>query len=128
MGDVIVSSAFRSEMEACSGFTSATPDALHGRCSCWEAEAKEQRVAEAARRPRHQKKVKLCDLARLKSRKEEVKKKLKEMTKELKIQVQKRRRLLRKAGNLDEEDLAWLQEQAKEKKKNEQEAAQKNSA
>ena len=72
--------------------------------------------------------MKLCDLAGLKSRKEEVKKKLKEMTKELKIQVQKRRRLLRKAGNLDEEDLAWLQEQAKEKKKNEQEAAQKNSA
>ena len=70
----------------------------------------------------------MCDLARLKSRKEEVKKRLKEMTNELKIQVQKRRRLLRKAGNLDEEDLAWLQEQAKEKKKNEQEAAQKNSA
>ena len=93
-----------------------------------QAEAKAQPVAEAARRPRHQKKVKLCDLARLKSRKEEVKKRLKEMTKELKIQVQKRRRLLRKAGNLDEEDLAWLQEQAKEKKKNEQEAAQKNSA
>ena len=93
-----------------------------------QAEAKAQPVAEPARRPRHQKRVKLCDLARLKSRKEEVKNKLKEMTKELKIQVQKRRRLLRKAGNLDEEDLAWLQEQAKEKKKNEQEAAQKNSA
>ena len=54
-----------------------------------QAEAKAQPVAEAARRPRHQKKVKLCDLASLLSRKEEVKKKLKEMTKELKIQVQK---------------------------------------
>ena len=86
-----------------------------------------QPVAEAAPRPRRLKKVKLCDLGRLKSRKEEVKKKLKEMTRDLKIQVQKRRRLVRKAGNLEEDELAWLQEQVREKK-NQQEAAQKSSA
>ena len=74
-------------------------------------------MAEAAPRPRRLKKVKLCDLGRLKSRKEEVKKKLKEMTRDLKIQVQKRRRLVRKAGNLEEDELAWLQEQVREKKR-----------
>ena len=93
-----------------------------------QPEAKGQPVAEAAPRPRRPKKVKLCDLGRLKSRKEEVKKKLKEMTRDLKIQVQKRRRLVRKAGNLEEDELAWLQEQVREKKKNQQEAAQKSSA
>ena len=93
-----------------------------------QPEAKGQPVAEAAPRPRRLKKVKLCDLGRLKSRKEEVKKKLKEMTRDLKIQVQKRRRLVRKAGNLEEDELAWLQEQVREKKKNQQEAAQKSFA
>ena len=93
-----------------------------------QPEAKAQPVAEAAPRPRRLKKVKVCDLGRLKSRKEEVKKKLKEMTRDLKIQVQKRRRLVRKAGNLEEDELAWLQEQVREKKKNQQEATQKSSA
>ena len=35
VGDVIVSSAFRSEMEAFSRFTSATPTPCNGRCCCW---------------------------------------------------------------------------------------------
>ena len=87
MGAMIVSSVFRPEIETISGFTFPNT------------------VAEAAPRPRRLKKVRLCDFGRLNSRKEEVKKKLKEMTRDLKIQVQKRRRLVRKAGDLEDEIL-----------------------
>ena len=73
-----------------------------------EAEAK----AKAASKPKKpRKKVKMQDVGQLKLRKDQLKKQLKELSAEVKLQLQKRRRLLRKAGNLDEEDLRWLQQQ-----------------
>ena len=56
-------------------------------------------------------KVRLQDVAVLKLQKEAFKKQVKEMAKDLRKQLQTRRRILKRAGNLDPEDLTWLQEQ-----------------
>ena len=55
------------------------------------------------------------DIGALKLQKDRLKKQLKEFGADVKLQLQKRRRLLRKAGNLDEEGLRWLQQQCQQR-------------
>ena len=54
--------------------------------------------------------------APLKRHKEHLQKQLKRSIADLRTQLQKRRRILKRAGNLDPEDLAWLQEQLRLKR------------
>ena len=70
----------------------------------------------AAKSTRARKKVVLRDVAQLKRHKEHLQKKLKRSIADLRTQLQKRRRILKRAGNLDPEDLAWLQEQLRLKR------------
>ena len=75
-----------------------------------------QPKAKAAPKLRARRKVELQDIAALKQRKDTLKKELKELHAQCRVQMQKRRRLLKRAGNLDADDLAWLQEQARLKR------------
>ena len=53
----------------------------------------------------------LQDVDLLKAKKHELKQQLKEMTKNVKLQMQKKRRLIRAAHKLQDEDLLWLLKQ-----------------
>ena len=61
-------------------------------------------------------KVILTDVSVLKADRERVKQELKKLTKEVKIQMQKKRRVLKAANQMEDEDLLWLlQEREKAK-------------
>ena len=75
-----------------------------------------QPKAKAEPKQRARRKVELQDVAALKQRKDTVKKELKELHAHCRVQMQKRRRLVKRAGNLDADDLAWLQELAQLKR------------
>ena len=70
----------------------------------------------AAKRSKARKKVVLRDVAQLKRHKEHLQQQLKKSIADLRTQLQKRRRILKRAGNLEPEDLAWLQEQLRLKR------------
>ena len=75
-----------------------------------------QPKAKAAPKQRARRKVELQDVAALKQQKDTLKKELKELYAHCRMQMQKRRRLLKRAGNLDADGHAWLQEQAQLKR------------
>ena len=88
------------------------PESGEAAAEVGEAQAK-PKAAPKPKKPR--KKVKMQDVGELKLKKDQLKKQLKELGAKVKLQLQKRRRLLRKAGNLDEEDLRWLQQQCQQR-------------
>ena len=85
------------------------PEIAEAASAVGEAQAKPKAAPKKAR-----KKVKMQDIGELKLKKDRLKKQLKELGAEVKLQLEKRRRLLRTAGNLDEEDLRWLQQQCQQ--------------
>lgn len=76
--------------------------------------------------PKARKHIVLQDLDMLKARKAEVKKQLQELSKTVKIQAQRKRRLLRKASGLENEDLLWLIKERENLAKNQETAKASN--
>ena len=64
--------------------------------------------AAAKPRARPRKVIAIQDLDALKAKKQQLKQDLKEMNKTVKVQQQKKRRLMKAAHNLHDEDLLWL--------------------
>lgn len=76
----------------------------------WQASLRFYMACSAAAKPRaHPHKViAIQDLDALKAKKQQLKQDLKETNKTVKVQQQKKRRLMKAAHNLHDEDLLWL--------------------
>ena len=64
----------------------------------------------------HQEPLPMADAAPVQPEPKAAAKRLKKSIADLRTQLQKRRRILKRAGNLEPEDLAWLQEQLRLKR------------
>ena len=73
----------------------------------------------AVPKPRRRRgKVVLQDVDLLKSQRQKLKQDLKEMTRNLKLQLQKKRRIMRAANLMEDEDLHWLLKERERAKSN----------
>ena len=77
--------------------------------------------AEAGNQRRRRSRVVLQDVDLLKAQRAKAKQELKEMSRNLKLQLQKKKRIMKAANLLDDEDLHWvLRERAKLDQRNDQ--------
>ena len=75
--------------------------------------------ANAKAKPRPRKQVAIQDIDEFKARKQQLKNDLKEMNNAVKVQQQKKRRLMKAAHNLHDEDLVWLLRERENQRNNE---------
>lgn len=74
--------------------------------------------AAAAQTRRRRSKVVLQDVDLLKAQRQKLKQDLKQMSRDLKLQLQKKRRIIRAANVMDDEDLQWLMKERVKAKAN----------